>query len=102
MIANDSGERTTPCIVAFTDHDQVEAFLSNFLMPCLLRIIIIIIIKKNMQVFKDGVRKIKQIHKYPVKNQIAADNAFYFFHFFFQRKYGLMFHVNPLPSRGFT
>ena len=25
MIANDSGERTTPCIVAFTDHDQVEA-----------------------------------------------------------------------------
>ena len=46
-------------------------------MPSLLRIIIIIITKKNMKVFKDGVRKIKQINKYPVKNQIAADNAFY-------------------------
>ena len=25
-----------------------------------------------------------------------------FFSFIFRRKYGLMFHVNPLPSRGFT
>ena len=32
----------------------------------------------------------------------AADNSLEHFFIVFQRKYGLIFHMNPLPSRGFT
>ena len=52
-------------------------------------------------------KKYPVIHEYityPFKRQtkIAADDILFFFTFIFRRKYDLIFHVNPLPSIGFT
>ena len=73
---------------------------SLYINTCIFSFLVLKVIKTSTLI--PGHLKQENILTLKAPKQKLQQTTLSFFTFIFQRKYGSMFHVNPLPSRGFT